>query len=203
VAKAQTMMERIGLTRGKIALIAILTIALGGVVYLQYGQSDAAEEAPAASADSLPRRGARRTAGSAQSEATTSQNENDVQAGLTEFDQTKWKPPELTMVIAYDPFAVPASFPQPAREIVGSQMPDGSDMSAAEFTANQLAEEVERLQTQLEELMQRGVHVIVRQRDEYVAMIGDRTVHVGDEINGFTVTAIEPDGVRIERKSVE
>ena len=201
MAKAQTTMERIGLTRGKIALIAILTIALGGVMYRQYRPSDAGDVA-SPSAEEAPRHGTRRAVGPAQSEATTPQNENDVQAGLTEFDQTKWKPPELTMVIAYDPFAVPASFPQPAREIAGSQMPDGSDMTA-EFTANQLAEEVERLQTQLEELMQRGVHVIVRQRDEYVAMIGDRTVHVGDEINGFTVTAIEPDGVRIERKSVE
>ena len=201
MAKAQTTMERIGLTRGKIALIAILTIALGGVMYRQYRPSDAGDVA-SPSAEEAPRHGTRRAVGLAQSEATTPQNENDVQAGLTEFDQTKWKPPELTMVIAYDPFAVPASFPQPAREIAGSQMPDGSDMTA-EFTANQLAEEVERLQTQLEELMQRGVHVIVRQRDEYVAMIGDRTVHVGDEINGFTVTAIEPDGVRIERKSVE
>jgi hypothetical protein len=31
-------------------------------------------------------------------------------------------------------------------------------------------------------------------------MIGDRTVHVGDEINGFTVTEIDPKtGVRVER----
>jgi hypothetical protein len=59
------------------------------------------------------------------------------------------------------------------------------------------------MQKQLEELQQRGVHVIVNLRDEYVAMIGDRTVHVGDEINGFIVTAIEPDGVRVERKGIE
>jgi hypothetical protein len=49
-------------------------------------------------------------------------------------------------------------------------------------------------------LQERGVNVIVRGRDEYVAMIGNRTVHVGDDIDGFTVTAIEPDGVRVERK---
>ena len=66
--------------------------------------------------------------------------------------------------------------------------------------ASQLADTVAKLQTELEELRQRGVSVIVKQHDEYVAMIGDRTIHVGDEINGFTVTAIEPDGVRVERK---
>ena len=47
---------------------------------------------------------------------------------------------------------------------------------------------------------QRGVHVIVREGDQYVAVIGDRMLHVGDEINGFTVTAIDPDGVHVERK---
>jgi hypothetical protein len=34
-------------------------------------------------------------------------------------------------------------------------------------------------------------------------MIGDRTLHVGDEIDGFTITAIEADGVRVERKIQE
>ena len=53
---------------------------------------------------------------------------------------------------------------------------------------------------QLEELKQRGVHVIVREGDQYVAWIGDRMLHVGDKINGFTVTAIDTDGVHIERK---
>ena len=33
-----------------------------------------------------------------------------------------------------------------------------------------------------------------------MAMIGDRMLHVGDEINGFTVTEIDPKGVRVERK---
>jgi hypothetical protein len=66
-----------------------------------------------------------------------------------------------------------------------------------------LVDEVAKLRDELEKLRQRGVGVIVRERDKFVAMIGDRTVHVGDEINGFTVTAIEPDGVRVERKVAE
>jgi hypothetical protein len=63
-----------------------------------------------------------------------------------------------------------------------------------------MAEAIESLRLELEQLQQRGVHVILRGRDEYVAMIGDRTIHVGDEISGFTVTAIEADHVRVERK---
>jgi hypothetical protein len=35
-------------------------------------------------------------------------------------------------------------------------------------------------------------------------MIGDRTIHVGEDIKGFTVTKIDPtNGVVVERKSVE
>ena len=56
---------------------------------------------------------------------------------------------------------------------------------------------------ELAALQARGVNVIVRGRNEYVAMIGDRTLHVGDEFEGFTITAIEPDGVRVERKIQE
>jgi hypothetical protein len=49
------------------------------------------------------------------------------------------------------------------------------------------------------------VHVIVGQKGQYVAMIGDRMVHVGDEIgNGFTVTEIDPkEGVSVDWKSSE
>ena len=72
--------------------------------------------------------------------------------------------------------------------------------AAAADDAKKLAEAVEKLHMQLEELKQRGVHVIVREGDQYVAWIGDRMLHVGDEINGFTVTAIDPDGVHVERK---
>ncbi len=67
-----------------------------------------------------------------------------------------------------------------------------------------MAEAVAQLQMQLRELEQRGVQVIVRERDQYAAMIGDRVVHVGDEIDGFTVTVIDPtSGVRVERKSTQ
>jgi hypothetical protein len=87
---------------------------------------------------------------------------------------------------------------------VGLQSVAGSvDSTAAAAAAAKLAEAIERLQTELKALQERGVHVIIRGRDQYVAMIGDRTLHVGDEINGFTVTAIEPDGVRVERKLKE
>jgi hypothetical protein len=212
--------KRIGLTPGKGAIIGVLAVALVGVVYIQYGSSDEAApvvdalpaEAPAppaqAAAQALPATPPQTTdvLETTAPEAVT-QQQNAVTAGAVtaEFDESKWKSPELTMVVAYDPFALPSAFPQPVRTADGGQVVDGGEVSGAdaEAAAAKLAEAIEDLQTKLRALQERGVHVIINGRDQYVAMIGDRTVHVGDEINGFTVTAIEADGVRVERKLEE
>ncbi|HEY3391943.1 MAG TPA: hypothetical protein VGK58_04510, partial [Lacipirellulaceae bacterium] len=107
---------------------------------------------------------------------------------------------DLSVVVAYDPFALPPAFPNSPAS-VASRSAKGAAVEATEAgDADQLAEHLESLRMELEQLQQRGVQVIVRGRDQYVAMIGDRTIHVGDEISGFTVTAIEPDHVRVERK---
>jgi hypothetical protein len=118
------------------------------------------------------------------------------------IDETRWKSPKLAAVIAYDPFALPATFPQPAKTAIGDKgaNAEGLIAAAAADDAKKLAEAVEKLRMQLEELKQRGVTVIIRENDQYAAWIGERMVHVGDEINGFTVTAIDLDGVHIETK---
>jgi hypothetical protein len=106
----------------------------------------------------------------------------------------------LNSVVEHDPFALPDAFPKPA--LVGAEATpdnDGSAQAVAAANAKALAEAIAQLQLQLAELKQRGVHIVVREGKQYVAMIGDRTLHVGDDINGFTVIAIEPDGVRVER----
>lgn len=204
MADYQSTAQRIGLTPGKGALIGTLALALGGVAYVQLGGSGG-EYSPAVA--DTPRTGPSR-----QTTTTTPPRTPTVEttaggeaAGASiAFDPTRWESPRLSDVIAHDPFALPAAFPQGAQALSGTHAAGGdANTAVAALAGSELADTVERLQQQLEELRQRGVHVIIRQRDEYVAMIGDRTIHVGDEINGFTVTAIEPDGVRVERKGVE
>ena len=63
--------------------------------------------------------------------------EDDTQAALLQFDQAKWKPPELSKVIAYDPFALPGGFPRPS--LTGLTMADG-DAATAEEKRKQLAD---------------------------------------------------------------
>jgi hypothetical protein len=202
--------QRIGLSRGKAATISVLAVVLVGAVYMQYGSSDdmiAAEADQAVSPPPLPMAALQaQPVTTAASETNTSAVDGEKLAERTavtaQFDDFKWTSPELAMVVAYDPFALPSAFPQPVRTAAGGEDIEGSQESGedAESAAAKLAEAIESLQTELRSLQERGVHVIIRGRDQYVAMIGDRTVHVGDEINGFTVTAIEADGVRVERK---
>jgi hypothetical protein len=200
VAKTQPVSTKIGLTRGKAALIGILAVALIGVIYVQFGSS-AGEDATSSTYTPASRRPARRGTPPAavQPLAVEAEPDGDTSTALLEIDQTKWQPPELSTVIAYDPFALPAAFPQPAHGI-DPRLALGSTDATAAMDANELAEALERLETQLQELQQRGVQVIINKHDQYVAMIGDRLIHVGDEINGFTVTEIDPKGVRVERK---
>lgn len=201
MGEPRTFVQKIGLTRGKAMLIALLAVVLVGVIYVQIARfSDGDIVAASADAPEYRPPGPPRTA------LPIAQAAADVPAASTHtataavFDQAKWAPPELAAVTAFDPFALPAMFPQPPTE-GAPPLADGAEpgATAARVESAALADAVEALRMELTALQERGVHVIVRDGDRYVALIGDRTVHVGDEINGFTVTAIEPDGVHVER----
>jgi hypothetical protein len=120
----------------------------------------------------------------------------------TVVDASRWRSPRLEDVVDYDPFALPESFPQTeAVETVANS--EDLAAAAAREDSRKLAEAIGQLKSDVQQLQQVGVQVIVRQGDHFVAMIGDRTVHVGEEIKGFTVTKIDPNGVVVERKASE
>jgi hypothetical protein len=195
-----------GLTRGKAALIGVLSIVLLGVVYTRYGTSRAAPGAEPAGY--VPRRPvavapATTTAAATKSDKKGQSEKVPIAAIAAAVDEAKWKSPNLSEVVDYDPFALPPAFPKPpVIDVAGA---NGADLVAAAEAddAKQMADALAQSNMQLEELKQRGVQVIVRERDQYVAMIGDRTVHVGDEIDGFTITKIDPQGVHVERKGAQ
>jgi hypothetical protein len=203
VGEPRTLAQRIGLTRVKGAVIGVLAVALVAVIYMQYGGSSGEEIRPvsagARSAGQAPRvaRGNRAEAIGLEEPAVP-----DAAPQLDRmFNPSHWESPELAQVVAYDPFALPASFPRSLTTGADSRLAGEGDpsASAASTEADELAAAIEQMRMELEALRQRGVQVIVHGRDKFVAMIGDRIVHVGDVIDGFTVTAIEPDGVRVER----
>ena len=131
---------------------------------------------------------------------TNNQN-NSTPAIAAVVDAARWKSPDLESVVDYDPFALPATFPKPRAIEATGENAEGLVAAAAAKDAKKLADAIYQMQTELQALKERGVQVIVREGDQYVAMIGDRTVHVGEDINGFTVTEIDPGGVVVERKA--
>lgn len=200
MAEAKTP-SKTGLTRGKAVLIAVLAVVLVVILYVQFG---GAGEKPAAAVGYRPPRPAVAVgpANSAENQLTpatvkmpsTAETSKDAAASPI-IDSAHWKSPKLETIVAYDPFALPAAFPQPPKKVAaGTTGKDGLIAAAAADEAKRLADAVEKRLKELEELRQRGVHVIVGEGDHYVAWIGERKLHVGDEINGFTVTAIDPDG---------
>lgn len=206
MAEPKSSAKKGGLTRGKAILIGILSVVLVAILYVQFGRggeksgSEAAGYRPPRSA--LAVQPASAAANAVTLAAATGPAGKDKNCAATPIiDGARWKSPQVATVVAYDPFALPAAFPQP-KVAIGKKGKDGEELiaEAAAADAKKLADEVEKLHMELEELRQRGVHVIVREGDQYAAVIGDRMLHVGDKINEFTVTAIEPDGVHVERK---
>jgi hypothetical protein len=200
VAEAKTSSKN-GLTRGKAILIGVLALVLVVVLYIQFG---GAGEKPARAVGNRPPRPAvaMQPANSAANQVTAAVGKMPLNAEASKdadaapiIDAAHWKSPKIETIVAYDPFALPAAFPQPPKKVAaGMKGKDGLIAAAAADDAKRLAEAVELRVKELEELRQRGVHVIVGEGDHYVAWIDERKLHVGDDINGFTVTAIDPDG---------
>jgi hypothetical protein len=210
VAEAKTSSKK-DLTRGKAILIGILSVVLVVILYIQFGGSEAKPTGagtayrpprPAVAVQSVNSSSSPVTLASATTPAPSVNKDKNVVATQL-IDGARWKSPKLSTVVAYDPFALPSSFPQPKVSMdPRAKGSDGLIAAATAGDAKKLAEAVEKRYMQLEELKQRGVHVITRDEGgQFVAWIGERKLHVGDTINGFTVTAIDPDdGVWVERK---
>src|SRR6478672_11763660 len=125
MADARDSEKKSGLTRGKAILIAVLAVVLVAVIYIQFGSSGASASSPAveyhppgppaiAKPASIP------VAASPTSPAATpavavsvkTNSAADVR-NVPIIDETHWKAPNVNSVVSYDPFALPASFPQP------------------------------------------------------------------------------------------
>jgi hypothetical protein len=203
VAEAQNNTKPRGATAPKLIVIAVLAIVLVVILYIQFGSSG--ETPTLAPSEYRPQH-----ATVAEKQASVTSKPNVVEVNTTVgrepaaapiIDAIHWKPADIETITAYDPFAVPAAFPQPRHVLPGAKGgAEGLKAQAAADEAKKLADALEKLKLQLKELEQRGVHVIVRENDQYAAVIGDRMLHVGDKINSFTVTAIDTDGVHVEWK---
>jgi hypothetical protein len=202
VAEQKTNNRQLGATPGKLALIGVLAVMLVAALYVQFAPSgeDVPEIGATSPAPAKQRPSASRPAAS---EAEKGNAEAKSQEWLIEtVDRRQWKSPPLADVARYDPFALPAAFPQPVSSAdIGPGSPEDGVISAdATMSEDLRAQTIADVEEKLAELKQRGVRVIIQGRNRAAAVIGDRTVHVGDVVDGFTVKAIKAEGVVVERK---
>jgi hypothetical protein len=193
-------MERYGASPGRLILIGVLAVVLAVVLFLQFGGSsddDAYDAAIPPKASRLPRPLVE--AGNALP-TTSGDAEASREWRIETVDRRNWASPDVARVVRYDPFALPAAFPQPVRTAEGTLVDGEGAVVDAGFSEERRAQDMAAIQAKLEELKQRGVRVIISGHKEAAAVVGDRTVRVGDDLEGFTVKAIEADGVIVERK---
>ncbi|MGD9637329.1 MAG: hypothetical protein AB7G28_13800 [Pirellulales bacterium] len=195
--KQASWTKQAGVTPGKLVLIGVLAAVLAGVLYIQYAPQG--RSTPAVAAVNQPALPAATAAGSPTAPAA-----GQVAVPPAERKKTgavaNWHAPDFERVVAYDPFALPAAFPKPPtpEEAALAQSTAASSEDAAQRQAEL---EAARAQTEneLSGLKQQAVKVMITRNDEFVAIVGDQVVHVGDELNGFRVIAIDSDGVHVAK----
>jgi hypothetical protein len=189
----QAAAKKSEITPGKLALIGVLAVVLVIVIYIQYG-----DQLKSKVVSSLPTS----TAAAPRSKPAKSKIARKDDVADTDFTLRKstgsratWQAPELGSVVAYDPFALPASFPQLRQGDAENALAQTEAQKTQDASVQQAALEAERTQLQaaLASLKQQGVQAVIKRGNQSIAIIGGQEVRVGDEYQGFTVVAIDPD----------
>jgi hypothetical protein len=188
--------KKTGLTPGKAALMVVLAVVLIGVLYHQLGGSSTKPPVAAAQPTDAPESngGRKQTNAKRSPPATATARKNTTFRG-------GWQSPSMATVVKYDPFARPALFPKPPLPDEAGALARNEASTREDVLAQRaaLAAEREQTQSQLTGLRQQGVQVIIKRNNQYVAIVGEQEVHVGDQLNGFTVTAIDADNVHVAK----
>ena len=128
MAEAQTP-SKSGLTRGNAILIGILAVALVAILYVQFGgkaEKPAGEAAgyrpprPAVAVQPVNSTAKPVTLASAKTPSNVQADKDKAAATELLIDETRWKSPKLETIAAYDPLALPPSFPQPPKVVAGA-----------------------------------------------------------------------------------
>ena len=110
----------------------------------------------------------------------------------------KWPQVLLSDCTRYDPFATPDGFVL-KKEVRVQEEVDGEALRREIEIAKKRADQERAISS----LRDAGVNAVFNGAQQSSAIIGLRTVRVGEEVEGFRVLAIEPDGIVIERPAIK
>ncbi len=180
----------------KLVLAAVLSVTFVVVLIVQFGDASSTDKAGL-------RKGARTARVRSPRGGSAAETVEDP-AGLdaSERPALPWRIRKLADVLQHDPFKLPAEFSQ-YRDSAAATSKLGAREEAVRRQEELLRKRAQRDQA-LEELRKEGVKAVVGGGSSgNVAIVGSKTVRVGDELNGFRIIAIEADGVVLEEPPIE
>jgi hypothetical protein len=182
----ETMRERIGATRGKLALIGVLAVVLVVVIVVQLPESTN-RRVPTASLSSLPGMETAANDGAKSDKVTSPIEKNPIETTPREW-------PELSMdaIIASDPLKAPSWY-LAATRVEQPEQPNEQDDPTL------VSAEDDARATALAELQQAGATIVLIANGERIATIGDQRIRIGDNIKGYQVSDITDQGVVLTR----
>lgn len=104
-----------------------------------------------------------------------------------------WPKVELADCTRHDPFATPDSFV--VKKVTAAERTSSEDARRREL---ELARQRAAREQTLSKLKETGVRAIFKGPSQSVAILGDDTIRVGQEIYGYRVVAIEDNGIILE-----
>jgi len=180
----------------KLALASVLSVVFLVVLIVQCGNISSGDDVGSGKAAGKGKRETSR--GTSSAAAVRDQAELET----AEDSAQPWPVVELADVLEYDPFATPPAFSD--QDSAAPTRPQDERRQAERNRREELLRKQAEQEKALEKLRQEGVKAILgSSQSGNVAVIGSRTVHVGDELDGFRVVAIEPDGVVLVRLHLE
>jgi hypothetical protein len=186
----------LGASRGKLILIAVLAVILVLVVAVQFGgKSGAKETTESESADEA-------SAPEPAAQPSAADDEAAPKRPQTVEISRPWPEWKLADVLEHDPFATPELLGRrDNRSDRNADLEREAEAAARREAIAQRRAEQDRL---AEQLQKEGVRALVgSSRNGRAAIVGSKTVRVGDVLGEFQVIAIEPDGVVLERLKLE
>jgi hypothetical protein len=172
-----TKKDRIGASRGKLALMGVLAVVLVVVIVVQLSGTSDVDNVPTASVTDMP--GWEGHANAAKPES----NPPAPKPAPAEKPPREW--PELSMkeILACDPLAAPAWYLAAIQPEQSQEQADGTNRGTPDDSLV------------LAELQQAGATIVLIANGQRIATIGERQIHVGDRIEGYQVSDITDEGV--------
>ena len=173
-----TKKDRIGATRGKLALVGVLVVVLVAVIGMQLSGSSNIDNLPTAAASDMP-------GWQGNVDVDTASDSSAPPAPPVEKPPRTW--PELSMevIVACDPLAAPPWYLD-AMELDQSKDQSDGNPASAEGAPDSLI---------LAELQEAGATIVLIANGKRIATIGDRQIRIGDRIEGYQVSDITDQGV--------